>query len=87
MARIASEDQNLRAGMIRELISVYNSSEELIRLNAYVSGSDSKVDLAIRKKDKIDHYLKQKIQERSTYSQALQGLKEVLEEEQEEEEF
>nr|OBZ98895.1 Flagellar protein export ATPase FliI [Leptospira interrogans serovar Copenhageni/Icterohaemorrhagiae] len=50
MARIAPEDQNLRAGMIRELISVYNSAEELIRLNAYVSGSDPKVDLAIRKK-------------------------------------
>ncbi|MBM9577953.1 flagellar protein export ATPase FliI [Leptospira sp. 201903070] len=87
MARIAPEDQNLRAGMIRELISVYNSAEELIRLNAYVSGSDPRVDMAIRKKDKIDRYLKQKIQERSAFLQAVKGLKEILEEEQEDEEF
>ncbi|MGJ4746578.1 FliI/YscN family ATPase [Leptospira sp. SA-E8] len=87
MQSIVEEDQFMRAGMIRELISTYNSVEELILLNAYVRGSDPKVDLAIRKKDKIDTYLKQRLMERSLFPQTVSGLRDILKEEREEEEF
>ncbi|PJZ70043.1 flagellum-specific ATP synthase FliI [Leptospira perolatii] len=87
MQTIVQEDQFMRAGFIRELISTYNSVEELILLNAYVKGSDPKVDLAIRKKDRIDTFLKQRLQEKSTFPQTLNGLKDILKDEQEEEEF
>ncbi|EQA36525.1 ATPase, FliI/YscN family [Leptospira inadai serovar Lyme str. 10] len=87
MQSITDEDHFMRAGMIRELVSMYNSVEELILLNAYVRGSDAKVDLAIRKKEKIDTFLRQKLFEKSPFPQTLSALRDILREEREEEEF
>lgn len=74
MFRIVSPEQYEMAGNIRELISVYNSAEELIRLNAYAKGSDPKVDLAIERKEMIDRFLKQKIAEKSNWKQTVNDL-------------
>ncbi|TGK17377.1 FliI/YscN family ATPase [Leptospira fluminis] len=87
MQTITDEDHFMRAGMIRELISTYNSVEELILLNAYVKGSDAKVDLAIRKKEKIDSFLRQKLMEKSPFPNTMSSLRDILREEREEEEF
>ena len=45
---------------VRELISTYRKSEDLIMLNAYVKGSDPKTDLAISRETIIDEFLTQR---------------------------
>jgi flagellum-specific ATP synthase len=66
------------SGFIRELITTYNSNEELIRLSAYVKGSDSKVDMAISKKDAIDEFLKQRIETKSSFEEAKKILTDIF---------
>ncbi len=78
MQRIVTDKHYMYAGFVRELISAYNSVEELIRLGAYVKGSDPKVDLAIAKKEEIDNYLKQKIETRATFQESLNKLRDIF---------
>ncbi|NUM42313.1 MAG: flagellum-specific ATP synthase FliI, partial [Leptospiraceae bacterium] len=77
-------EQLMFAGLTRELISIYEDSEELIKLNAYVKGSDPKTDISIEKKNIIDEFLKQKIEERSSYTATLSSLKNIFKENKEE---
>jgi flagellum-specific ATP synthase len=79
MQKIVSENHSMYAGFLRELITTYNANEELIRLSAYVKGSDSKVDMAISKKDAIDEFLKQRIENLEMQIEILHDtLKELL---------
>ncbi|MCB1157662.1 MAG: FliI/YscN family ATPase [Leptospiraceae bacterium] len=87
MPKIVSEEQNMYAGFIRELISTYKSAEDLIRLNAYVKGSDSKVDMAIDKKELIDNFLKQHLDEKSSFGKTLASLKDIFQSNIETEEY
>ncbi|MDX1960609.1 MAG: FliI/YscN family ATPase [Leptospiraceae bacterium] len=74
MQSVVKEDQFMYAGFLRELISVYNSAEELIQLNAYVKGSDPKIDLAINKKSEIDEFLQQRLDARFSYAETVSKL-------------
>ncbi len=87
MIKIAEEDHYMRASLVRELIAKYKSSEDLILLGAYSRGTDPKTDLAIEKKDAIDSFLRQRIEEKSTFREAIEGLKSILLEKSEEDEF
>ena len=73
------------SGFCRELITTYNANEELIRLSAYVKGSDSKVDMAIAKKDAIDEFLRQRIEVKSSFEEAKRKLAEIFSNTQEDE--
>lgn len=78
MQTVVGEDHFMYAGFVRELISTYNMSEELILLNAYVKGANPKVDMAIDKKEAIDQFLIQKIETRASYLESLRKLKELF---------
>jgi flagellum-specific ATP synthase len=78
MPNIIGEDHKMFSDFVRELISIYEKSEELIKLNAYVQGSDPKTDQAIRKKDQIDFFLKQKIIEKSNLEDVIAKLRELF---------
>jgi flagellum-specific ATP synthase len=87
MLKIADEDHFMSASIIRELLSKYKSVEDLILLNAYVRGTDPKVDLALEKKDRIDEYLKQRIEDRSNLEEAIRGLREITSSASDQEDF
>lgn len=78
MQKIVNEDHYMRASIVRELISKYKNSEDIILLNAYVRGADEKVDMAIDKKSQIDDYLRQRIEEKSSYNDATNRLTKIL---------
>jgi flagellum-specific ATP synthase len=78
MPNIIGDDHKMFSDFTRELIAIYKSAEEMIKLNAYISGSDPKIDLAIQKKDMIDTFLKQKIQEKSNMNDVIYRLREVF---------
>jgi flagellar protein export ATPase FliI len=72
------ENQHLsNAGKIRDLMATYNESEDLINIGAYVSGSNPKIDLAIRKHDQITQFLTQQPDEYSQYSETLENLYQI----------
>ncbi|XDD47375.1 FliI/YscN family ATPase [Leptospira sp. WS39.C2] len=78
MQKIVNEDHYMRSSIVRELISKYKNSEDIILLNAYVRGADEKIDMAIDKKSQIDDYLRQRIEEKSSYNEALKKLEQIL---------
>jgi flagellum-specific ATP synthase len=78
MQKVVTEEHLMYSGFLRELITTYNSNEELIRLSAYVKGSDPKVDLAISKKDAIDEFLKQRIETKSSFEEAKKILTDLF---------
>ena len=52
--------------------------EELIRIGAYRSGSDSKVDQAIMYRDPIEAFLAQDMREGSTLRDGYEQLEEII---------
>jgi len=63
---------------LREILSVYRESEDLINIGAYVRGSNPKIDKAIEKFDKINDFLTQLPDEYADYSDTIEALKELV---------
>lgn len=74
MPDITPEEHRLQAGKIRELLANYKQAEDLINIGAYVSGSNPKIDEAIKYRDAIMEFLKQDLNESSDYDDTLQRL-------------
>jgi len=66
-----------RAGKIRELISTYQKAEDMINIGAYVKGSNPKIDLALKKIEAINTFLKQRYDERVSAESAMSRLLEI----------
>ena len=65
-SRVGRPDQIQSARRLRECLALLQSTEDLIRIGAYVSGSNGKVDASIRIQDEIDAFLCQLPGERSS---------------------
>lgn len=74
MPQIASSEHIEAASLARDLISTYRDSEDLINIGAYVRGSNKKIDLAVQYNDRINNFLRQKIEEHTSFEEALDYL-------------
>ena len=75
--RIASPNQRQAAGKIRETLASYQQSEDLINLGAYASGSNPKIDQAIRLRPQIIDFLKQDAEHTEPLERTLAQLQEL----------
>jgi flagellum-specific ATP synthase len=73
-----TEAENRVVGAARLTLSTYEDMAELIRLGAYRSGSDAKIDEAIRLYPAIEAFLKQGKSERADLAEAYVALGEIL---------
>jgi flagellum-specific ATP synthase len=71
-------DEHFRAAMrVREMMATYKEAEDLINIGAYKSGTNAKIDQAIRLEEPIQRMLKQSVEESSSFEEAeelLMGL-------------
>lgn len=77
MRNVVSEAHFKQALLIREMMAVYKEAEDLINIGAYKSGTSPKIDQAIRMEESIGNFLKQSVEEHSTFKDAedfLMGL-------------
>jgi flagellum-specific ATP synthase len=65
------------AGLIRRLMAVYAESEDLINVGAYQNGTNPAIDEAIAKRDAIEEFLVQGVNERSTVVETLSVMSEI----------
>lgn len=65
-------------GMVREVLANYKKNELLIKIGEYKRGSDKAGDFALDHVDKVNNFLKQKTEEKSTFDETLQQLKGVF---------
>lgn len=71
---ITTQDHQQRAGALRELMATYRDARDLINIGAYAPGSNPQIDRAIGLKDHIDRFLRQRMNESSTFDDAMAGL-------------
>lgn len=60
---------------VREVLANYKKNELLIRIGEYKPGSDKGADFAIKYIDKVNRFLKQTIEEKSSFEETLQQLR------------
>jgi FliI/YscN family ATPase len=70
-SRVGCPEQVRAARRLRECLSLLQSTEDLIRIGAYVSGSDVKVDASIRVQDDLNSFLQQLPGERSSMDETV----------------
>ena len=75
--QISSPDQLQAARKVREALACYQSSEDLIQLGAYVSGSNPKLDVSIRARESILSFLRQEPQQKAPLDDTLAGLSQL----------
>jgi len=81
MDDLANEEHKLIAGKIKELLAVYNDAEDLINIGAYAEGSNKKIDLAIKKIDLINDFLRQGKYEKSSFDKTVSQMMRILKDE------
>lgn len=74
MSEIADKDHKSNASRLRDLLATYENSEDLINIGAYVKGSNPNIDKAIECHDSILGFLKQGIDESTSFEEVKDML-------------
>jgi len=75
---VASSDHHKLAAKLRETLARYNEAEDLINIGAYVTGSNPKIDDAIRKIDDVHTFLKQGTFENMDFDRTVSTLRSIF---------
>ena len=78
MNAIVSPEHKELASKMRDILSIYEKNADLISIGAYKAGSNSSVDYAISKIDRVNGFLKQGIRERFTYEEIMESLYDII---------
>jgi len=78
MFDIVSKDHWALANKLRGLLGVYEENYDYIQIGTYQQGTNPQLDLAIQLMPHINKFLKQDINEMSTFDEALAGMNELL---------
>ncbi|MEW8955117.1 flagellar protein export ATPase FliI [Clostridium sp.] len=74
MPDIAEKEHKEVASFARDLLSTYRDSEDIINLGAYSKGSSKKIDMAIEYIDVINRFLRQGVNENSSFNSTLENI-------------
>jgi flagellum-specific ATP synthase len=75
--QISTTEQLAAQRKLREALSAYQQAEDLIQLGAYVSGSNPKLDAAIRMRPDLMRFLQQEAHAESPLDDTLAGLRQL----------
>lgn len=78
MPAIVSEEHLNTSRRFVELLATYRTSEDLINIGAYERGSNASIDFAIDRIDKINGFLRQRVDEKSEFQGIDQLMAEVV---------
>lgn len=79
MNEIAEKENIKIASMTRDMLSEYKEAEDLINIGAYASGTNKKIDNAIYYHESIINFLKQGVNEKSSFDETINSLKGIFE--------
>ncbi len=78
MNAITSKEHKQAAQKLRKILAKYAEVELLVQIGEYQKGSDADADEALSKIDAVNNYLKQGLEERSTFEESLDALMKVV---------
>lgn len=79
MPAVVTPEHLAAAGRFRALLAAYQDARDLIAVGAYVSGTNSTVDEAVRRLPAMHHFLRQRPDEATLYEEAIRTLKMIVE--------
>ena len=79
MKDIIDSEHYDNAKKLIEVLSTYRAAEDLIRIGAYVDGSDPEIDVAKKIIKKINSFLRQDIYQKVSFKESIDRLKDLFE--------
>ena len=76
-SHVSAPEHLQNARKVRAALAIYQQSEDLINLGAYVAGSNPKLDTSIRARERIMQFLQQDAQETCPLSDTLGSLQQI----------
>ncbi len=74
MNAIVSKEQKQEAQILRKILAKYAEVELLVQIGEYTKGSDPEADFALSKINAVNSFLKQGLEEKSTFEETLKAL-------------
>jgi flagellum-specific ATP synthase len=74
-----TQEQRELAGKVRDMITTYREAENLINIGAYVEGSNPQIDKAVEKREDLESFLIQDINEADFDSNLWDSLRKIIE--------
>ncbi len=78
MKNVTKPDQQKLSQKLRENLAIYREAEDLINIGAYKPGANPKIDKAVKLIDSINDFLRQRVEEGTSYSQTLKQLQQLF---------
>ena len=78
MVDITSDEHRKMAGRLRDIMSTYEKSADLVAIGAYKAGTNPKLDYALSKIDTINEFLKQGINEAFEFQDTVRQMEQIL---------
>ncbi|MEL7431661.1 MAG: type III secretion system ATPase SctN [Chlamydiota bacterium] len=75
LTSITSKEHVALIGKLREVLANYKKNELLIRIGEYKPGSDKDADFAIKFIDRVNQFLRQRVNEQVSFEETLDQLK------------
>ena len=74
LSHVVTKEHLELIGKVREVLANYKKNELLIRIGEYKPGSDKNADYAIKFVDKVNRFLKQRVDEKCSLEETLQQI-------------
>jgi flagellum-specific ATP synthase len=78
MSNVTTAEQQDMARELRECLAVYREAEDLINIGAYKSGANPSIDRAVRLYEPINTFLRQRVEEPSSFKKTYNELRKAL---------
>lgn len=78
MTSVINDDHIKIATLVRELMTVYQTNEDLINIGAYVKGTNQKLDQAVSIIDRIRDFLKQSVHQQESVMGSVVQMRSIL---------
>ncbi|UCC28933.1 MAG: FliI/YscN family ATPase [Phycisphaerales bacterium] len=74
MTDVVDEEHQKAAAVVRRVLAVWSSIEDLVNVGAYAAGSNVEFDVAVKMKPAIDEFLQQPIEEKAVVTETRGSL-------------
>ena len=79
MGDITTPEHRKFAGHIKSLMATYREAEDLINIGAYSKGSNKDIDMAVKKIDMVNEFLRQRVDENIAFDDTANIMKDIAE--------
>ena len=74
MPDVTTREHRLKAGKVRDWMSLIRENEDLVSVGAYIAGSSARIDDALAHRESIEGFLKQPADDLVDYESSVQAL-------------